>query len=56
MYKRINVGLKYEVYNKLKAKGKFGETFSDLIERIVDASGEPMPISKKKDGDIIGWE
>jgi predicted CopG family antitoxin len=42
MQKRISVGLKYEVYNKLKAKGKFGETFSDLIERIVDESGEPL--------------
>jgi predicted CopG family antitoxin len=38
MYKRVNVGLRYEVYAKLKDKGRFGETFSDLISRLVDQS------------------
>jgi predicted CopG family antitoxin len=36
MSKRINVGLRQDVYSKLKDKGRFGETFSDLISRIVD--------------------
>jgi hypothetical protein len=36
MSKRVNVGLRYEVYAKLKDKGRFGETFSDLISRIID--------------------
>jgi predicted CopG family antitoxin len=38
MYKRVNVGLRYEVYTKLKDKGRFGETFSDLVCRIIDES------------------
>ena len=36
MYKRVNVGLRYDVYTKLKEKGRFGETFSDLVCRIID--------------------
>jgi predicted CopG family antitoxin len=38
MYKRVNVGLRYDVYTKLKDKGRFGETFSDLVSRIIDES------------------
>jgi predicted CopG family antitoxin len=36
MSKSVNVGLRYEVYTKLKDKGKFGETFSELVSRLVD--------------------
>jgi predicted CopG family antitoxin len=36
MYKRVNIGLRDDVYNKLKDKGRFGETFSDLISRLID--------------------
>jgi len=36
MQKRVNVGLKYEVYNRLKKKGQFGESFSELIGRVLD--------------------
>jgi predicted CopG family antitoxin len=36
MSKRVNVGLTYEVYTKLKERGRFGETFSELISRIID--------------------
>jgi predicted CopG family antitoxin len=36
MYKRINIGLRDYVYNKLKDKGKFGESFSELISRLID--------------------
>jgi predicted CopG family antitoxin len=35
MYKRITVGLRYDIYNRLKDKGKFGESFSDLINRLL---------------------
>jgi predicted CopG family antitoxin len=36
MYKRINIGLRDYVYNKLKDKGKFGESFSELVSRLID--------------------
>ncbi len=35
-YKRINIGLRTDVYTKLKDKGKFGESFSELVARIID--------------------
>jgi predicted CopG family antitoxin len=35
MYKRITVGLRYDIYNRLRDKGKFGESFSDLINRLL---------------------
>jgi predicted CopG family antitoxin len=38
--KRVNVGLKYEVYTKLKDQGRFGESFSDLVWRIIDAANK----------------
>ena len=36
MYKRVNIGLRDDVYNKLKDKGKFGESFSELVSRLID--------------------
>jgi predicted CopG family antitoxin len=36
MYKRINVGLRQEIYDKLRTKGRFGESFSALISRLLD--------------------
>jgi predicted CopG family antitoxin len=36
MYKRINIGLRDYVYNKLKDKGRFGESFSELVSRLID--------------------
>jgi predicted CopG family antitoxin len=36
MYKRVNIGLRDDVYNRLKDKGKFGETFSELVSRLID--------------------
>jgi predicted CopG family antitoxin len=38
MHKRVNMGLRYEVYTRLKDQGRFGESFSDLVSRIIDAS------------------
>jgi predicted CopG family antitoxin len=40
MSKRVNVGLRYEVYTRLKEEGKFGESFSDLVSRIIDAASK----------------
>jgi predicted CopG family antitoxin len=40
MSKRVNVGLRYEVYTRLKEEGKFGESFSDLISRIIEAANK----------------
>jgi predicted CopG family antitoxin len=36
MYKRINVGLRQESYDKLRTKVRFGESFSTLISRLLD--------------------
>ncbi len=39
-YKRINIGLRYDVYTKLKDRGRFGESFSELVSRIINESNE----------------
>jgi predicted CopG family antitoxin len=36
MKNRVNVGLRYEVYNRLKDRGKFGESFSELVLRLIN--------------------
>jgi predicted CopG family antitoxin len=36
MYKRVTVGLRQDVYTRLRNKGRFGETFSDLVSRLID--------------------
>lgn len=36
MYRVINVALRQEIYDKLRNKGKFGESFSELISRLLD--------------------
>ena len=48
MTRRVNVGLRYEVYSRLKERGRFGETFSDLVSRIMNES--VLPTVKKEDG------
>jgi hypothetical protein len=40
MCRRVNVGLRYNVYSRLKDKGKFGESFSELVSRILDEVNE----------------
>jgi hypothetical protein len=39
MKRRINVGLRYDVYARLKGLGKFGETYSDVVSRMMDELG-----------------
>jgi predicted CopG family antitoxin len=36
MYKRVNIGLRDDVYNRLKDRGRFGESFSELVSRLID--------------------
>jgi predicted CopG family antitoxin len=38
--KRCTVLLKDDVYNRLRKMGRFGESFSDVISRLIDESGE----------------
>ena len=35
-YKRCTILLKEDIYQRLKTKGKFGESFSELICRLLD--------------------
>ena len=35
-YKRCTILLKEDIYKRLKPKGKFGESFSQLISRLLD--------------------
>ena len=34
--KRCTILLKEDIYKRLKTKGKFGESFSELISRLLD--------------------
>ena len=43
MSKRVNVGLRYDVYSRLKEKGKFGETFSELVSRLIHELDAAIP-------------
>jgi predicted CopG family antitoxin len=36
--KRCTVLLKEEVYSRLRAIGRFGESFSDVVARLIDES------------------
>jgi predicted CopG family antitoxin len=36
MFKRHTVSIRHEVYAQLQNHGKFGESFSDLLSRILD--------------------
>ena len=36
MHNRINICVNHKVYAKLKERGKFGESFSELISRMID--------------------
>ena len=52
MYKRVNIGLKDDVYNKLKHKGRFGESFSELISRLIDEADSIIVHSTTRRGNI----
>jgi predicted CopG family antitoxin len=40
MYRRITVGLRQEVYTKLRDRGRFGESFSDVVSRIIEEANK----------------
>jgi len=42
MNRRVNVGIKYDVYNRLKGKGRFGESFSELVSRLIDEANSAV--------------
>jgi predicted CopG family antitoxin len=35
-YKRCTILLKEDIFQRLKTKGKFGESFSELVSRLLD--------------------
>jgi predicted CopG family antitoxin len=35
MHRRITVGLREDVYSRLRDKGKFGQSFSELVARLL---------------------
>jgi predicted CopG family antitoxin len=43
MHKRVNICVNHKVYAKLRDRGKFGESFSDLISRILEESEKIGP-------------
>jgi len=45
MYKRITVGLREDVYTRLKQEGRFGESFSDLVSRLL---GKPKKLEEQR--------
>lgn len=50
-YKRCTILIKEDIYNRLKTKGKFGESFSELICRLLDE----IDFSKKiKEVEAVG--
>ena len=44
-YKRCTILLREDIYKRLKTKGKFGESFSELISRLLDE----LDLRKKED-------
>ena len=36
MVRRVSVGLRDDVYSKLRNKGRFGESFSELVARLLN--------------------
>ena len=46
-YKRCTILLEQSVYNRLRQMGRFGESFSDVVSRLMDESEEA-----NRDGDL----
>ena len=36
MHRRVTIGLREDVYTRLRDKGRFGESFSDLVNRLLN--------------------
>ena len=50
MQKRITVGLRQDVYKTLVSRGRFGESFSDLVSRLIE--GSETHISSNDGGEL----
>lgn len=50
MSKRHNISIRHNVYLELQQQGKFGESFSDLITRIMRSHNVPGEPSMKDAG------
>jgi predicted CopG family antitoxin len=46
MSKRVTIGLRDDIYLKLRDKGKFGESFSELISRILQENDNKRNIGE----------
>ena len=49
-YKRCTILLKEDIYKRLKTKGRFGESFSELIYRLLDE----IDFKKIKEVEAVG--
>jgi predicted CopG family antitoxin len=36
MHRRVTIGLREDVYTRLRDKGRFGESFSDLVNSLLN--------------------
>jgi predicted CopG family antitoxin len=50
MYKRITVGLRQDVYARLTNKGRFGESFSEVVSRLIDEIDNVIPATVASNG------
>jgi predicted CopG family antitoxin len=50
MYKRVNIGLRDDVYSRLKDRGRFGESFSELVSRLIDEANSTIVHSTVRTG------
>jgi predicted CopG family antitoxin len=48
MYKRVTVALREDVYTKLRNKGRFGESFSQLVARLLEELDKLMQEAKQR--------
>lgn len=48
MYKRYPISVRAKVYTRIRDVGKFGESFNDVLERILDSIPE---IKRQNDQD-----
>lgn len=50
MNKRRTISINHDIYIKLRELGTFGESFNDVLERIIDYSDEKFKVKKNETG------
>jgi predicted CopG family antitoxin len=50
---RRNISVSPETYEKLKGFGRFGESFDDLLNRLMDAVPDSKPSKKLVEAKVI---